>query len=207
MKSNLRKPVWKRPLVGWITLGGLWAATLLLVAIPSFRTAMKHHREVRELEKGLAELDTWTVAGKWLGRSMADRSARIEELWSCTFPRQRHREQLFLDLARVADRSGVGSFNLEEMEVEGTSAFLACPREESVFGGSVYGVPVEVPQVSLDTYRVKTSFLGTYRQAADFLGGLQSIARALSIHSLVVRPNGQDIRVDLELDVYVSQQS
>lgn len=207
MTEKKRMPIWKKPLVRWGALAVAWTAALVLAAVPSWRTAMAHHHEVQELEKGLAELDTWTVAGKWLGRSLADRSARVQDNWEKTFPPQRAREALFLDLAEVADHSGVENFNLEEMKTEDPAAYLVSPPSESQFGGSVYGVPVEVPQVSLDSYRVKASFLGSYHQAADFLGGLQTIRRALSVHNLVVRPKGTGISVDLELDVYVSQQS
>lgn len=207
MTDKKRKPIWNNPVVLWGALGVVWAAALMLGAVPSWRKAMGHHREVQELEKGLAELDTWTVAGKWLGRSLAERSGQVQKTWELTFPAQRSREALFLELAEVADRAGVADFNLEEMKTEGAAAYLVSPPTESRFGGSVYGVPVEVPQVSLDSYRVKASFLGSYSQAADFLGGLQSIRRALSVHDLVVRPEKTGISVDLELDVYVSQQS
>lgn len=207
MTAKPLKPIWKRPIFGWIAAGFIWTLVLLFVALPAWRTAMDHHREVQELENGLAVLDTWTVAGKWLEKSMSEHSEAVEKNWLQTFPAQRDRENLFLDLAMVADHSRVENFNLEEMKTEGTAAFLVSPPQESVFGGSVYGVPVEVPQVSLDSYRVKASFNGSYHQAADFLGSLQQIKRALSVHNLVVRPKGEGIRVDLELDVYVSQQS
>jgi len=207
MTANQKSPVWKRPILVWIALSSVWAIALLFVAIPTWRTAIDHHREIQSLEKGLAELDTWTVAGKWLEKSMSQHAVEVEKAWTQTFPSQRNRESLFLDLARVADSSGVDNFNLEEMISEGTAAFLVSPPQESQFGGSVYGVPVEVPQVTMDSYRVKASFRGNYQQATDFLGGLQQIKRALSVHNLVVRPKGDGITVDLELDVYVSQQS
>ena len=205
--AQYRKPWWKKPLTGWIALGVIWACALLLVALPAWRQSLVRHDQVAELEKGLAELDSWTVAGKWLQLSQAEKGPLVTAAWEKTFPTMRNREQLFLDLARVADGSGVGNFNLEETDTDHLTAFLVSPPEESVFGGSVYGVPVEVPRVELDTYRVKASFTGNYNQAASFIGGLQVINRALSIHDLVVRPSGDKIKVYLELDVYVSQSS
>jgi hypothetical protein len=207
MKRWSVPPVLKRPLVAGAILAAAWAVALLLVAVPSWRTAMAHHREVQALEKGLAELDSWTVAGMWLGRSLAERSAATTRQWQEVFPDSRLREDLYLELAGVADRCGVENFSLEEIPSEDVAAFLVSPPEESVFGGSVYGVPVEVPRVSLESYRVKASFAGNYRQAADFLGRMQTIRRALSVHNLVFRPDRDGIRVDMELDVYVSQQS
>nr|MEE4268858.1 hypothetical protein [Candidatus Krumholzibacteria bacterium] len=191
----------------WGALAVFWIAALALVAFPSFRQAVAYHKEVQDLEKGLADLDSWTVAGKWLERSLAEDTRHIEQTWQQTFPMGRAREDLFLNLAQVADRSGVREFRLEEIQTEGTAAFLVSPPQSSFFGGSVYGVPVEVPQVTLGNYRVKASFLGNYEQAANFLGGLQSIPRAVSVHHLVARPGSGGITIDLELDIYVSQQS
>lgn len=203
---------WKKPAVRLGILGAAWVLTLVLVAVPAMRTAMVHHEEVRRLEKGLAELDTWTVAGKWLGLSLPHRQAAIDPVWQETFPLGRNREQFFLALAEVADRSGVKHFNLEELALDqpglGMEPVPSTDLEQpAMFGGAVYGVPVEVPRISLDTYRVKASFQGDYRQAARFMGGLQDIPRAVNVHDLVIRPESGGIRVDLELDVYVSQQS
>lgn len=205
--AKYKKPWWKNKAFVLGALAVVWAAALLLVALPAWQQSLVHHREIAELEKGLAELDSWTVAGKWLEISQAETSSKIDQAWRQAFPSQRNREQLFLDLARVADGSGVGNFNLEETPTDDLAAFLVSPPEQSLFGGSVYGVPVQVPKVELKTYRVKASFTGNYRQAASFMGGLQVIDRALSVHDLVVRPSGDKIQVDLELDIYVSQSS
>ncbi len=202
-----RKPWWRKHLVWWLALGVIWGCALLLVVLPAWRQAIIRNHEIAALEKGLAELDTWTVAGKWLEHSQAKRNALVKVAWEQAFPDGRYREQLFLDLARVADRSGVGNFNLEETETDNLAAFLVSPPEDAVFGGAVYGVPVEVPRVELETYRVKASFTGNYRETARFMGGLQAIDRALSVHDLVLRPAGDSVKVDLELDVYVSQSS
>jgi hypothetical protein len=172
---------------------------------------MVHHQEVKRLEKGLADLDTWTVAGKWLGISLPRRKAAIDTIWQQAFPVGRNREEFFLNLAEVADNSGVEQFNLEEMTMEQVTTTTMEPTMEEDMpsdpGGAVYGVPVEVPRIDLDSYRVKASFQGNYQQAARFMGGLQGISRAVSVHDLVIRPEGGGIRVDLELDVYVSKQS
>ena len=206
--------LWRRPLFRLGLLGALWALALFLVAIPSLRTALLHHQEVQRLEQGLAELDTWTVAGKWLELSLPRRKAAVEKIWQDSFPLGRRREELFLDLAQVADHSGVQHFNLEEVSLDmpgldsGAPAMGTDPDDgQSMFGGAVYGVPVRIPRITLDTYRVKASFQGNFKQAARFMGGLQNISRAVGVHDLVIRPEGKGIRVDLELNVYVSQQS
>ena len=205
--AKYRNRWWKSRILGWTTLTVAWIAILLLVALPAWQKSLAHHREIAQVEAGLAELDSWTVAGKWLELSQAEKGPIIDQAWQQAFPDRRDREQLFLELALVADHSGVDNFNLEETVSEGSAAFLVSPPEQSLFGGSVYGVPVEVPKVELNTYRVKASFTGDYTQTANFMGGLQVIDRALSVHDLVVRPSGDMIKVDLELDIYVSQSS
>ena len=40
---------------------------------------------------------------------------------------------------------------------------------------------------------------------ADFLGGIKKIDRAVSVHSLVVRPDDRGVRVEMKLDVYVRE--
>ena len=197
----------KKSAFRWSALAMIWLVAFAVIAVPSWRKAISYHREVQELEKGLAELDTWTVAGMWLGKNLGDRADAMEKTWTQTFPSRRLREELFLQLALVADHSGVAGFKLEEIKCEEVAAFLVSPPQESTFGGTVYGVPVEVPKVSLENYRVKASFQGNYQQTTRFIGGLQSIKRAVSIHHLVARPGTDGITIDLELDIYVSQQS
>lgn len=207
MTTEKIKALIRQPAFRWSALAMIWLVAFAVIAVPSWRKAMSYHREVQELEKGLAELDTWTVAGMWLGKNLGNRADAMERAWTQTFPSGRLREELFLELALVADHSGVAEFKLEEIETEGVAAFLVSPPQESTFGGSVYGVPVEVPRVTLENYRVKASFQGNYQQATRFIGGLQSIKRAVSVHNLVARPGNERITIDLELDIYVSQQS
>ena len=59
--------------------------------------------------------------------------------------------------------------------------------------------------VDLGFYRVKASFRGEFGQVADFLGGIKNIDRAMSVHSLVVRPDDRGVRVEMKLDVYVRE--
>ena len=198
----------------WILAGGLgilWLGALVLVAVPAFDSALQRHREVQELETQLAELDSWMVAGMWLAPEVAAREPEVDKAWREAFPGRRGREELFLDIARAADASGLEGFDLKEMQL--TADEDAKPALQGTLealmggGGSVSGIPVEVPRIDLRTYRLKTSFLTDYAGVSRFLGKLQRINRAMTVHNLDVRSDKGRIKVDLELDVYVSQAS
>ncbi len=166
-----------------------WCGVLFGVAIPAWQKAVSQHREVQALEIELAELDQWTVAGLWLEKSLEPRQKAIDPLWQRLFPDQPAKGEFFLDLARVADQSGVGEFELRELHVQEALAEAGTD--------SVAGAP-------FSSYRVRASFSGQYAQVAEFLGGLRIIERAVSVHNLAIRPTRGAVQVDLELDVYVS---
>ena len=167
----------------------IWLGVLFGVAIPAWQRAVDQHRQVQVLEVHLADLDNWTVAGLWLEKSLGPRRAVIDPQWDRLFPSRTGKGELFLDLARVADRSGVGAFELREQVVpEGT-----LPAGSNADGA-----------LPLNGYRVKARFLGRYAQVAEFLGGLKEIKRALSVHNLEIKPARGAVQVELELDVYVS---
>ncbi len=196
----------------------VWAVTLVTVAIPSWRRVVRQHQEIAALERQLDTLDRWTVAGLWLERAVASREPAVNEAWARLFPSERSREALFLDLARVADSSGVESFALEEMDEMGMSANDvwqasnapddgAAPADDAPpTDGDMDSMDVDpAPTVNLESYRVKATFAGDYARTATFLGGLVDIERSLDVHSLVVRPSRDGILVEMELDVYVSK--
>ncbi len=61
----------------------------------------------------------------------------------------------------------------------------------------------EPARVTLDSYRVRARWVSDYGRTADLLSRLRSITRAVSVHSLALRPDEDGIRVDLELEVYI----
>ena len=141
------------------------------------------------------------MAGLWLERSLREKAPAVEQAWSVLFPPQRDRENFFLDLAGIADRSGVTDFDLSELReprMENDNRWLT---HAALPGGA------EQDEVQLTFYRVRASFLGELGQVADFLGGLKQVERAVSVHSLEMEADRQWVRVNLELDVYVKQSS
>ncbi len=208
-KVSWRRWVGRRGL--FIGLGAAWLVLLVTVAIPRMHSALVNHREVQRIERELADLDTWTVAGLWLAPEVAERRAGIEAAWEESFPASRSREELFLEIARIADAVGLREFDLTEMEITGEEA--GPPKLQEFLegylggGGAVDGMPVTVPRIDLATYRLKAEFQGDYGEVAGFLGRLQRLERALSVHNLAVSKDMGKTRVEMELDVYVSQTS
>ena len=219
MDTEKKMPLWRRTLVRRLVLGVVWAVALFGAAIPVWQKSLINQREIEAVEKNLANLDQWTVAGMWLERSVTQREPRVSEIWQRLFPVRRDREQLFLDLARVADHAGVRHFDLIEERGDGMPGADVW-QDGSSMGDEPMGGPgesvemdmatpgareIEMPEVVMDSYRVKATFHSDYNGTAAFLGGLHTIDRALSLHNLVIRPMGELIQVDMELDVYVSE--
>lgn len=193
---------WQMGKVAFLVLGIVWFGILVGIAVPAWRQAAQSHQEVQTLEEQLAELDRWAVAGMWLERSLRDKAPEVDRAWSAMFPDQRGREALFLDLAGIADRSGVTDFDLAEFsepQMEKDNQWLTHNPLSS--GGA------DQNEVQLSFYRVRANFLGDFEQVANFLGGLKEIERAMSVHSLEIESDRQWVRVDLKLDVYVKQSS
>lgn len=177
-----------------VALVAAWAAALVFGAVPVWKRALGQHREVRQVEAQLGELDRWSVAGLWLGRTLPEREAVVGPVWDRLFPPERACEQLFLDLARVADESGVTKFELHELQAD-------------ELAGEAPGLADEEPEAALGGYRVRAQFEGDFAGVAGFLGGLDRLDRAVAVHDLELTPAKGVVHVELELDVYVSSQA
>ncbi|MBK8167090.1 MAG: hypothetical protein IPK64_14215 [bacterium] len=177
-----------------LALGGLaatWFLLLVVGALPAWQRALIQHREVRKVEGQMDELDRWSVAGLWLERTLPERAAAVDPAWNRLFPAERACERLFLDLARIADESGVSNFELHELRIDELT-------------DAVPGLPAEEPAATLGAYRVRARFDGDFAGVAGFLGGLGRLDRAVALHDLEIMPTKDSVHVDLEMDVYVS---
>jgi len=226
MTKRFKVPAWSRDhRVRLAILSVLWLGLLVFVAVPTWQGVIRKNTAIRKVEKELATLDQWTVAGLWLAPAVAERTLPVNAAFGRLYPSLRGREALFLDLARVADESGVeefglserGAFGLESNDIwsmpptgnMGEPGNAGPPTDEPPVDGTAVeaAVTLEVPSVDLASYRVRASFSGDFRRAARFLAGLESIERALKIHSLVVHPDRERIHVEMELDVYVNAET
>lgn len=185
---------WRRPSGRALAIGAaalLWQGALVVVAVPAWQRALIQHREVRQVESQLEELERWSVAGLWLERTLAPRQEAVIPVWNRLFPAERRCEELFLHLARVADESGVVKFELHELQADEMT-------------GQAPGVADPEPSAALTGYRVRAQFEGDFAEVAGFLGGLGSLERVVAVHDLEITPAKGAVHVDLELDVYVA---
>jgi hypothetical protein len=212
---KLRLAIPRRTLiVGAVIL--LWTGLLLGGAIPAWRASLRRGDELIATEEQLAQLNLWAVTGLWLERSLAEREPALLARYTRLIPARRDKERLFLDLARVADSSGVMAFDLKEEERSGS--WLAQDPDAMMEGGATDAMPATddmmddgagtdrpLPRVPVQQYRVRATFTGDFARVARFLTELQKIPRALSLHRLAARSAPQGIEVELELDFYVDE--
>ena len=190
MKLRIKGRPGRRMLVTGVVVAA-WLVALVVGAVPAWQKALRQHAEVRQVEQQLEELGRWSVAGLWLEQSLGPREAAVMPAWDRLFPAERRCEQLFLDLARVADESGVTNFELHELQAD-------------EMAGQAPGMPDEEPEAALSGYRVRARFEGDFAGVAGFLGGLDRLDRAVAVHDLEITPAKGAVHVDLELDVYVA---
>jgi hypothetical protein len=195
-------------MIGLTMTAAVWAVLLLGVAVPHWQKVQNQNIEIQKLEKNLADLDRWTVAGLWLEQAVASREREVEARWSRLFPAARDREQVFLALARAADHSGVEAFQLEEIS-EPDMTFIHEMVDDEDPGDDMHDQAeltdraVVTPQVAPGWYCVKASFVGDYARTAAFLAQLAGIDRAVGVHKLVIRPARTGLDVEVELRIYV----
>ncbi len=175
-----------------VVLAVLWLGLLVFVAIPTWQDVVRQNETIHQVEEELATLDQWTVAGLWLAPAVAQRSLPVNAAFSRLYPSSRERETLFLDLARVADESGVEDFGLSErrrLGQEGNDIWNMDPLGNGGDAGAgrpaatawtedgpvSAAISLDVPAVELDSYRV--------------------------------HPGQERIQVEMELDVYVNAET
>lgn len=204
-KLSLTPPRWWKSALGGL-VGLAWLAFVVLAVVPIVRSTLSGRRELDETVRRIVALDGWTGPRLVLARDLAANGSDYEAAWSRMFPAERGRERLFLELARIADASGVREFDLAEV-VDPDAADDGDPDEdvyEDEFEDDVGGAdPIDASAVALDSYRVRASWSGDYRRTADFIARLRGIARAVSVSDLQVSPYLDGIRVELELEVFV----
>ena len=204
---SLKPPRWWKPALGGVA-GMAWLTFVVLAVAPVVRTALTGQFELQQTGRRIAALDGWTGPRLLLEQELAENGPAVTEAWSRMFPAERNREVLFLDLARIADASGVEGFDLVEVtelalpdgpQYEDEDDFVPGLEPEAPRAAPV----ARAPRIALETYRIRASWTGDFHRTADFLARLRSIPRALSVSELAVQPDADGLRAVLELEVYV----
>lgn len=190
-----------------VLLGG---ALLALVGVPARRDAVESARLAAELEEGYLGMERWAMDGEAISVAVSEREARVEDLWRRLFPAEKGKDLLFLELARVADASGVADFFLAEAGQEMGDGGFAAP-EAGMDDGPPMDDPMDDavggPAVAVEGYVVRTRFEADMAGAARFLAGLESVERALQVREIRIREGGRRLIVEMEMEFYVSKEA
>jgi hypothetical protein len=168
------------------------------------------------LDKQSSTLTRWAAAGVWFEAAARRWEPALASEYDRLFPREKDREQLFLELAQVAKSSGITPIDLVEApsyEIEAgegwsesanMSAEVAEPELQSLIEEMTPDLS-RLPGSTLSTYRIRARFGASYGELARFLAGLNTISRAVTLNRLQAAPGAQGIDVEMELDFYAQR--
>jgi hypothetical protein len=219
----IKQPQWRFRLPRHSVMVGaiifLWFALFLGGAMPAWKKARHNEEKIASASSRLASLNQWSVAGIWLTEEIREWEPIQNESYDRLFPESKGREDLFLDLVRIANENGIDPIRI----LEAPQAFRPGteqwhddydPTEEmddeameiemliSEFAPDLSALPKD----ELIAHRALVSFTTGYSELASFLDGLRTIPRALSMHRLIATSMDDGVEVRMELDFYVQKQ-
>ena len=211
VKTHLHKPPWRNwRFLLFVTATVAWFGLLAGAAFPAWRSAMRKASEVDNLESRINHLNRWTVAGVWIEKDLRDRGSEIEAEFQRLFPPRHDRATLFLQLARIAEESGVTDLDLATVSIHERDArdlVDAMPATDAEMMDSARASDARASDhPNLQPYRLRARFAADIRRTAAFLRAVDNIDRAITIHRVAARPVATGIAVEMELDVYVNEQ-
>lgn len=194
--------------------GAVIAATFLLGTLPTWQRAQRNDRQIVKASSRLASLGQWAAAGVWLDAS-AQRWQPIQAVrYEQRFPREKDREQLFLELARLAREAGIEPLQLRELPA---AEEMSAPLESDEATEELVDPAVaelvdrfaadtgDLPATGLQSYRLAANFATDYGRLARFLGGIGRLERAVTVRELTAVPKLDQIDVALEMEFYAQK--
>jgi hypothetical protein len=195
---------------------GVWVLLFLAGSLPVLDHSYRNDRRLAALDRQAGTLTRWAAAGVWFEAAARRWEPSQAEQYDRLFPREKDREQLFLDLARVARSSGITPIDLVEVpsyEIEAAqdrSTGVDAPAEtvEPDLQSLIEEMAPDLsrlPGSALFTHRIRARFGASYGELARLLAGLNIIPRAVTLNRLQATPGAQGIDVEMELDFYDQQ--
>ncbi len=217
MKLALPPRLLKPPVL--IALGALlWLLAISFFVWPSLRTSRQQAAEISACDARAASLARWN-GGRALPAAEAARweatlGARFEQL----FPRERRLEQLFMEIATIANESGVDPVQLradigaaadgerkgELRSARGTAVQL---EDLEALAATLGLAPGDRPVSDLRAYRLQVNFDADYEHLARFTDALGTLSRAVCIRNLQARRGSRGVAVQMELEYYVQERN
>jgi hypothetical protein len=192
----------------------LVAATFLVGTLPAWQRAQLNDRQIDKASSRLASLGDWAAAGVWLEASAQRWQPVQAQRYERRFPREKEREQLFLDLARLAREAGIEPIQLRELPAQDEmEAPLETETADAATGDPVVTELVDrfapdtgdLPPSGLQSYRLAANFAADYGRLARFLGGVGKLERAVTVRELNAVPQLDQIEVALEMEFYAQK--
>ncbi len=216
MRRGLRPGTWStRERRILLAVGGvIVVATFLLGTLPAWQRAQYNARQIDNASARIASLGQWAAAGAWLEASAHQWQPAQDARYERRFPREKDREQLFLELARVAREAGIEPMQLRELPpLEDPGAVIESESpEEEILDPAVAELvdrfaadTASLPTVQLQSYRLAANFETDYDRLARFLGGVGNLERAVTVRELNAVPKQDVIEVALEMEFYAQK--
>lgn len=204
--------LWRRPRLRYATFLAVWLLVFVLGAWPAWQASYRNEKRIRTAGSRIEALTNMAAAGAWFNAAAASWEPVQAREYERRFPREKGREELFLEVARVAADADIDPLGLREIPIptDGTADAQDDPLADEEDGGELARLvdqfaadTGELPPTELLTYRLLATFDTDYARLADFFAGLETIERALTVNSLTAVPGARGINVALELDFYV----
>jgi hypothetical protein len=196
---------------------GILILAFLLGSLPAWQRTQRNARQIVAREARTASLGEWAVAGFWMEAGARRWQRDQGPVYDRRFPDEKRREQLYLELARVAREVGIEPLSLCEGKQAPTSSAPAAGDDamaDAAAGAAGAGPamlegylpdPARLPSTELTTFPLEARFDTDYARLARFMGGLATIDRALTVRSLNAVPDQGVIHVALEMQYYAQK--
>lgn len=195
---------------------------LLLGSLPAWQRSQRNARQISARSQQLATLGDWAVAGFWMEAGARRWQQDQGPLYARRFPELRSREQLYLELARVARDSGIDPLSVGDGKQAPQVSAMTTP-DETMAGAPGDGAPADgttqdgamldgfepdlarLPSSDLVSFPLEVRFEADYQRLARFMDGLATIDRALTVQNLTAAPEQGAVHVVLEMQYYAQK--
>jgi len=199
-----------------IGLGALlWLLAIACLVWPALRASRRQAAEISALDARAATLAGWSGGRALPAAAAASWEAALGERFELLFPRERRLEQLFMEIATIANESGVDPVQLradvgaaaaysegigELLKAQGAGGL---PEELEALAASLDLAPRDLPVSDLRAYRLQVNFDADYEHLARFTDALRTLSRAVCVRNLQVHRGSRGVAVQMELEYYV----
>lgn len=189
--------------------GLLWLLALAFLVWPALRDSRRNGGEIGALESRIETLSGWSGGRALLTADAGPWEREQRARWGRLFPPERRLQELFLQLATAANRSGVDPVQLRVLPPEGEGGhgrLLAVNDDPAALGNLLDGLGLsaaDLPRCDLRAHRLRLTFDADYGDLARFGDALRRLDRAVTVRSLRARRGNHGVNVDMELEYYV----